>query len=276
MRRKIKLVSLVLVVALMLQTVAFASGINKDIKTVFVDGIKYQARIDENFTLTLKSIGLDENLELVINPDSTGTIKGIHELGENETADVVINELTSDYVDVEIKSKNRAVKRIQGNLDVLETNNGGRTAVGTAGMIVLGEAAIKALLAAGMATTVGTVLCYAVTEIKSQVKKEKGYYYKAYLLDGILYINPKGIDVNAAAVVIKSRDDIYTYDGNLAYKAIRAASIGAVGPENHYEYSKYNEQFFDHYHTADRNGAHAFFGLPQRRVLSAKGVKDVA
>lgn len=143
MKRKIKLLAFMLTLALVFQTLSLASVTNRNIKTVFVDGVKFEATI-KDFVITLKSVGLANQVELVVNPDSTGTIKGIYELDQDETAKVLINELDSDYVDVEITSRNRMVKRIQGSLDTLGSSYEGQTLAGAAGAIILGEVAIKA------------------------------------------------------------------------------------------------------------------------------------
>lgn len=96
--------------------------------------------------------------------------------------------------------------------------------------------------------------------------------YRMSLVDSIkvkylLFINPDDVTRQHAINRIRGGNDVYTYWQADARSIVNAAGRGVIGTENHYAIWKIGD-YYDHYHTADRNGAHSIYGLPQTRSLT--------
>lgn len=56
--------------------------------------------------------------------------------------------------------------------------------------------------------------------------------------------------------------DTYTFTSSQAKGIVKSTGLGVTSSENHWAWYKVGS-FFNHYHTANRNGAHSFYGIPK-------------
>lgn len=255
-----KLMSLVLAMAMIVTSfsgISHASP-NSSNKEVYVDGVKFVVSI-VNWEIKVQSVGTKEIAKMQIDKFGNGTIQGVKELSKGEIAQVDINKLDSNNIDVEISSKNKVVTEFKSMSTLKQDVYTGQDVI-VGGIIVVSAAVLQALIAAALVITIAGVMCYAVEGVLDDLKRNQKYYYDAQTALNTVVINPIPISLKVASERIKSGLSIYTFNNNLALSAVVSAGLGYVGPENHYEPWKFGK-FYDHYHTAGRNGAHAWFGI---------------
>ncbi len=125
---------------------------------------------------------------------------------------------------------------------------------------------IKALLAAGLIIIGISVTWVAVIAVADILQTNNTGYFQTKFLLGMLFINPDDITRTHAINRIRGGYDVYTFSRIDARSIVVAAGMGIIGPENDYKWYLPG-QFYDHYHTANRNGAHSFYGLPRTRSM---------
>lgn len=69
------------------------------------------------------------------------------------------------------------------------------------------------------------------------------------------------ISFGTAKARVAAGKDIYTWWNARAVAAVSAVGLGSIGPEID-KNRKAGKLYYMHYHTGNRNGSHAFFGLP--------------
>ncbi|MDE5963953.1 MAG: RHS repeat-associated core domain-containing protein, partial [Eubacterium sp.] len=90
-------------------------------------------------------------------------------------------------------------------------------------------------------------------------KKEGIYYWKAYRIGGFVVLGDTLTKEEALKRVSKGKD-VFTVSGQSAYWLAYEAGGGIVPDSSEWDYGKKNVfGYYEHYHTADRNGAHIFF-----------------
>lgn len=89
--------------------------------------------------------------------------------------------------------------------------------------------------------------------------------YKAYIdpaTDEAVYVDAESpITANQAKHRIMSGNNIYTFSGTSARNIVFATGMGVTEAELT-KHRKKGQIYFYHFHTAGRNGAHAWFGRP--------------
>lgn len=229
-------------------------------KYVYVDGVEYCVYVDEDFNTIVKAVG--EDAELILDKELNGTIS-IQDGKESGTYDIEVSELDveQEEMDITVYKEDIVFENYDDIEEIIPDEYSGQAAIAVAGGTIFVGGLISALVYALVTVTVAGVVCYAVDAIVKQVKQNQQYYYKAYLKLGTVVINPYAITSTEAKNRIKNGDNTYTYTATLARSIVVATGLGVVGPENHYKWYSLGS-FFNHYHTANRNGAHSFYGLP--------------
>ncbi|MBM7615492.1 hypothetical protein [Alkaliphilus hydrothermalis] len=263
---KIIVFILVLTLFTMSSLSSFARSPKNNGETVFVDGIEYNVRVDNKFNTTVETVGLENKAKLVIDKHGKGTISGVKGQKKGEVYEVIVNELSYEGLDVKVKSNGKEIEKFTKKEDLVKDKYTGQATIVVGGTVLAGSL-VQALLAAGLIFIAAGITWVAVTEIADilQNSSSTGYFQCKFSL-GMLFINPDDITRTHAVNRIKGGYDVYTYSRSDASGIVVSAGKGIIGPENHYAFWKFGD-YYDHYHTGDRNGAHSFYGLPQKRSL---------
>ncbi len=259
------LFTLILALFTMSSLSSFAYSSDNNGKTVFVDGIEYYVSIDNEFTITVETVGLKTNAKLIIDKYGNGSISGIKTQNKGEVYSVTINELSSNSLDMKIKSNGKEIQRFTKPQDLFKDEYIGQSTI-VIGGTVLGAKLVQALIASGLILIATGITWVAVKAVADILEDSSTAYFKCKFSLGTLFINPDDITKSHAINRIKGGYDVYTFLQANASSIVVAAGKGIIGPENHYAWWKLGD-YYDHYHTADRNGAHSIYGLPQKRSL---------
>lgn len=240
-------------------------GFGKVSEVVFVDGNKIKVTIDvATGNVVSESVDSGEKscLEIKSNGESVATV-----LDEEEGyVDYVLDIEDLSYSDVDVKvidDNGEIVEEYDEYEDIVEdTYEEQAVAVTVVTGITVGTL-ITAVLEVAACIVVAGVIYYgakaAVSAIKKSANKRK-YYYKAYIYQKNVFINiSKNISTESAVKRIRLGKNVYTYTSSRAKKIVVKTGLGYTAPEISDLRGKIR---FYHYHTANRNGAHSFYGLP--------------
>lgn len=125
------------------------------------------------------------------------------------------------------------------------------------------ETLITAILTAAACIVVAGVIYYAGKSVAKEIErtKQQNNYFKAYVEKKNVFINISNSISRASAISrIHSGSDVYTYKRSAAKSLTKATGLGCTSPE--ISCFKGKKVRFYHYHTANRNEAHIFYGLP--------------
>ena len=61
-------------------------------------------------------------------------------------------------------------------------------------------------------------------------------------------------------MAVSSGDSVFTFTKDIARGVVSATGLGVVGPESHWAWYKIGDYYW-HYHTGNRKGAHVWYGL---------------
>lgn len=127
--------------------------------------------------------------------------------------------------------------------------------------VVIGEALLAHLVAAGLAITIAGVTYVVASEIVDKLKKEKHNHYAAKLKNNVLYI-ADNISLAKATSLLKSGGDVWSKTSELAAKVAKEAGGGRapIPSENHWNKGSKKDLFYSHYHIYNRSGGHSFYG----------------
>ena len=113
---------------------------------------------------------------------------------------------------------------------------------------------------------------YLVSDVTSQLSREQGRHYMAYLDHGVdlLFINPAiALSTPEATAAFRAGQDIWSVSQHDARMV--AGGALAIGPENHYRTGNPDGLYFWHFHSGDpvHIRAHSFysFGIPGEGVF---------
>lgn len=228
-------------------------------KYVFVDGLEYKVVLDENKNIHIACITPGYEGEMAIDENLNGEIS----MNGDEQYEIEVNNLNYDMetVDIVISEDGETVEEYNSFDEVIQDEYCGQMAIAAGGTIAIGGF-VTALLYACLAVTVAGVVCYAVDAVIDDVRKKSKYYYKAYRMYNTVFINPNAITRTAAVSRIASGSDTYTFTSSQAKGIVKSTGLGVTSSENHWAWYKIGS-FFNHYHTANRNGAHSFYGIPK-------------
>lgn len=234
---------------------------------IYVDGVEFDVELDpaeENLIVSGKS-DISEGV-LVLSNSGEATIDIENENQDDESYDLKIEELSEGNIDIEVYDEEGNLTEYYDEYDeIVEDAYEGQTMtkvalkIGTA--ILLYIATSYVVVQSGDTYCLADAFTKAVSNAKTAVKeKARGYYYLAVLKTvnkrTYMYINPKGINVNKAAKMVKSGASIYSYTATMARKVLTTAGYipcSSKGIKNQAErHSSAGYQFY-HYHAGHTN-----------------------
>lgn len=263
-----KIVSCIIIGALVFTTSNFKIYANPDTceisQVVYIDGNAIEVIVDaENGIIKAQAINGSDDSSLIIseNGESTATV---YDKTEDEYIDysLEVETLTKDDVDIAVVDEGgEIVKEIDDYGDIINDTYEEQFAVGIITAITI-ETLITALLVTAACITVSGVIYYAAKSAVKAIEKNKAnksYYYKAFIYNKNVFINLNRISTSSAISRIRSGLNIYTYTSSLAKNITLSTGLGCSSPEISDLKGKVR---FYHYHTANKNGSHIFYGLP--------------
>lgn len=234
---------------------------------VYVDGVEYNVEFDPvegNLIVSGETDISEGTLVLTSSGDATINIENKNQVDESYILE--IEELSEDSVDIEVYDENGDLTEYYDEYEQLvEDGYEGQTAVSVS--LVVGAAVLLCITTSYIIIKSGVVYCIAdaftkaVSKAKTAAKeKARSYYYPAFLktVNGrtYVYINPQGINVNAAATLVKGGASIYSYTAAMARKVLTTAGYvpcSSKGVKNQAErHSSPGYQFY-HYHAGRTN-----------------------
>lgn len=121
---------------------------------------------------------------------------------------------------------------------------------------------LKILLGLALTVIIGGIVYYAVPRVIEKIKQNSyiSKYYRAYLGSKTIFVALyHSISKTSATNRVASGQNIYTFYSTNARSAVSNTGLGYTHDEAHRKPKQFT---FNHYHTANRNGAHAWYGLP--------------
>lgn len=267
-----KTTTILLILAMLFNTIFINQPVvyanEQELEKIYIDGIEYAISITEDLNVKVNTFIEGEMYSLEINKfDGSGELTSTSEdINANDYA-IQIQELSESDVDLTISdNRTNEVQEIDSIDELIDESYVGQAAAavtfgGIAGKALL--AAIAAALAkAATVVVVGGVTYHAVTKISEKIRK--GSYYPAIISGNNVLIAPNAINRSKAVERLKNRMSIYTILSSHAKGAVKDTHMGVTQSENHYNSGK-KGVFFSHYHTLQRRGEHAFYGMPKVR-----------
>lgn len=258
--------AILLITCLMLHTtISVNAAQKKDESVVYVNGIAFANTVDEAGNVHIESIEKNYGFSMDIHVDGSATATAINEDGDKETYDLVIKTLTPDEIDVDVYNKSGGLVRSYKSIDELTNGYQGQAMAISASACVFGYGFWVLIKVIAFVVVFG-VVCYAATTVYNRLSRmnrdRKNGYYPAYLVGGSVYIALyRKISSSAASNRIRFGQSIYTLYRSNAKSVVKKAYRGVIGPEID-SYRRRGKLYFYHFHTADRNGAHAWYGMP--------------
>lgn len=259
-----KIVSMLLILVMItcsMDVQAWAEQVVEE--TVYVDGSPIKVIVDpEKGTIVAEALGQGEDSRLVISETEMNVATVYNEQQQNYVNyKLEINDLSENKVDIEvINEEGNIIDQIDDVNEITNNSYVGRAAVTVITTITV-ETLITAILEAAACIVVGSVIYYgaraAVTAIKKDKDKKKSYY-KAYIYNKNVFIDMyNNISRKKAVKRIKKGKNVYVYSSKKAKQIVKDTGLGCTPSEISCLKGKVR---FYHYHTANRNGAHSFYG----------------
>lgn len=230
---------------------------------VYVDGNAIKVTIDiMNDKVIAESVEHGDESALVIceGKESVVTVYDV----EDETFvehKIDVDTLTQKKLDLTLTEKGGKKVKYDKHEDIIKDSYSGQAAITVVTTITVGTL-ITAVLATAACIIVAGVIYYAAKAAVAEIersKETKAYYYKAYIHEKNVFVNLNKISYTSAVSQIKSGQNVYTYYASNAKKIVTATGLGSTSSEISDLKGKIR---FYHYHTANRNGAHSFYGVP--------------
>lgn len=234
---------------------------------VYVDGVEFDIEFDpvEGNLIVSGESDISEGV-LVLTNSGEATIDIENEKQADESYILEIEELSEDSIDIEVYDDEGELTEYYDEYDELvEDVYEGQTTMEIP--LIIGAAILLYIATSYVIVNSGSTYCLAdaftkaVSKAKAAVKeKARGYYYPAVLKTvnkrTYVYINPKGINVNKAAKLVKGGASIYSYTATMARKVLTTAGYvpcSSKGTKNQAErHSSAGYQFY-HYHAGHTN-----------------------
>ena len=266
MQKKIKKIIATLLVTCLLVNLLHSSTVNagteNKIEIVYVDGVKYYYYLDKDNEFHV----LDENCEaeLVMNTDGEAVISS-----EDEEMTIEFQTLTRDDIEATVyDDEGEEVKEITDIDEIVDDSYEGQMLVEMSVLSYVASTLVRVLVVLAVTVVIYGALRYAASVIAKEVvenKRKQSLIYKAYIdpaTDEAVYVDAESpITANQAKHRIMSGNNIYTFSGTSARNIVFATGMGVTEAELT-KHRKKGQIYFYHFHTAGRNGAHAWFGRP--------------
>lgn len=232
---------------------------NKEIQEILYDGITYIVETKPN-KLTITAEGHDVYFELKENGKAMLKGKAVKGLGKNESYDMTIKNLYEDIIDMDIYKNGQFMQSINNYDDLGLDEYEGQGAIT---FTIIGLSTLIKIVVAAVATIVVANITYiAVDKIIEKLRKDTPYDTFSAIISGRgIFINPLAITYTQAVSRIRSGLSTYSFMSSSAYNVVNGTGLGVIGSEIDVV-KKSGYIYFYHYHTSNRNGSHAWFGLP--------------
>lgn len=255
----------VLMVAVLLVTTSKWSDITTKVKDIiYIDGTRIEYEI-ENDGVKLAS----GKSYFTVQDDGNGSAHIVNE-GRVEDYDLNIVDLSEEKVYVIATNKKTGETFTIDNLDEVNGIYSGQAAIaltGTTALLLSLQTFLYYMLICGLVITVAGIVYYAADKVITKIKQNKdnvqSKYYPAYLRGKMVYIAMKNpISLSTASSYIRSGRNIYTYRSDNARRAVTGSGLGCLPRPEIDSNRKKGYIYFYHWHTENRNGAHAWYGTP--------------
>ncbi len=270
-KRLIVIVALVLALSIFItstnatEIIEDLSGDNKSYiynEVVTYEGIDFSVKMSDNGTITIEAEGGYDG-KLTLNSDGTCSAYAYNNDNKRKENYVLeISDLYEEKVNVEVWNENGAkVETYTSYQDIVPDVYTGQASIVIGGGISL-LLLLKILLGLVLTVIIGGIVYYAVPRVIEKIK-ENSYiskYYRAYLGSKTIFVALyHSISKTSATNRVASGQSIYTFYKSNARSAVSNTGLGYTHDEAHRKPKHFT---FNHYHTANRNGAHAWYGLP--------------
>lgn len=233
---------------------------------VYVDGNKIKVTVDLNKRRVISQAAgnRDESyLEIDANGEGTTTIFDEEE-GEYIDYELDIDELSYEDVEIDVIDEMGDIAECYNDYeDIVEDRYEEQAVAVTVVTGITVGTLITAILEVAACIVVAGIVFYGAKAAVAYIKKkseQKKYYYKAYIYEKNVFINLSSkISRKSAVKRIRLGKNVYTYTSSRARAIVLETGLGCTGAEISDLKGKIR---FYHYHTANRNKAHSFYGEP--------------
>ena len=236
---------------------------NDAVKYFYSNGVRYEVSLDDEGMVIVA--GDDGSTIRVV--DDGKAIATVKEGNEVRTYNMEIETLTDDETNVSVYDEYGSLVYHVSDNDELDFYTG-QVAI-TAGTYIGGGILVTILgIALKLIATcvVAGIVYYGAKEAVQYIKKSSSRsakYYPAILYKGNVVIAVmKPISKSSAVSRLRCGNSIYTFTSTNARAAVVSTGLGVLANSEIDKYRKRGYIYFYHYHTANRNGAHAWYGTP--------------
>lgn len=267
-----KYISVILVICLLcnLYKINNIYASDEKIQSVYVDGIEYNYYIQNNGDIIIKTAETKEYFaEMIIHNDGQNADATIRNKGKEENYEIAINELTAENIDVSVITDGVVVEKFNSIDDIYEEEYECQTTATVTVTVFSIATLLEVILEVAAFVTIAGVTYYSLSKAYEAIKedsKKKKFIYKATLAKSGVYIdkyNP--IDTKAAVARMRLGYSIYTYSGVLAQNITFNTGLGCIEESEIDSKMVKGNVYYYHWHTANRNGSHAWFGRPHTK-----------
>lgn len=254
-------------------SIVFSSGVNKVLAmtingsldiVVYIDGVKFVVTDTEDGVI-VRTEGKSNGFKMYLFDNGTAYAEDKDENGKNIKTWLNINELSKDNIDIDLKTEEGNVTKLTSlNEDEYEGQMAATIGMGSMAIYSAILWALTALLITSAVIYIAGEACQALDYALKRSRVQSSKFYKAYIYNGSVYVTKNSISRKAAISRIATKQNVYTYKSSDAKNIVAAVGMGVIGPEidKRTKSSGVVKKgiYYYHYHTGNRNGAHAFFG----------------
>ncbi|MDD6306761.1 MAG: hypothetical protein PUA75_07410 [Clostridiales bacterium] len=270
-----KVIASLLVVTLMFNSfiqevsaVETQSGI-METEHIYVDGIEYVYRVSTNGEIEIEAVSKNVEGKLTVDSDAQAVAEVLDENGDMKEYEIDINDLTDKNVDIDVfEDDGKIIEEYETMEELLEDAYECQTAATVTVTVISVSTLLKVLLLIAATVVVSGVVYYAATTVAETIqnnKKKRNLYYSAYLRGKDVYISyNKSISFKSAVSRVRYGKSIYTWTSANAKNVVLATGLGTI-PRAEIDSASSRKKgfvYYYHWHTKNRNGAHAWFGRP--------------
>lgn len=259
-------------------TSVHAATPNNYVKTVYVDGVKFNVSINDNYEIEVAGHTDTSDAFLLVNQNGIGNLSIDNDSLIAESADykLDIENLSMTDADVDIYENGIKTDEISSVEEIFEDNYDGQVSIVAGGVTITVGMVLEAMVAALLAVVISEVLFIVVTKFYSKVQeaakekreKVKKYYFKAAIWNGQVVVAPKAISKSKAVARVKANQSIYSFTASMAKSIINQAGYRYSPAEIDGKRYK-GHVYLWHYHKANKKGHaihdggfHSFYGAP--------------
>ena len=211
--------SFILLLSISVPNVSNAASNKNDEFTILVNNNKkLQIKAEQDGVKAILKLDKETN-ELSLNTNEKSNKSGKNEREYKIDVETATSEkIEATFIDLETGEEYSV------NTDELQASIAFLIPLG----VVIGEALLAHLVAAGLAITIAGMTYVVATEVIEKLNKENHNHYAAKLKNDKLYIG-NNISLKAAGEFLKDGGDVWSKTGDLAAKVAREAGGGRAG-----------------------------------------------